>query len=45
MDNETTHEFVENLHERQAKDEKNKQRQGHRHASKRLPAKKHNTNK
>ncbi|WP_099490089.1 DUF4023 domain-containing protein, partial [Pseudomonas sp. 2822-15] len=40
-----THEFVEQLHERQAKDERNKERQGHRHANKKLPNKQHSTNK
>ncbi|MDQ0256831.1 hypothetical protein J2S74_004253 [Evansella vedderi] len=43
MDN--THEFVQDLQEKQRKDEQNKNRQGHRHASKKLPNKQHSTNK
>ncbi|MCD8511812.1 MAG: DUF4023 domain-containing protein [Bacillus sp. (in: Bacteria)] len=42
---ENTHEFVEKIQERQAKDEKNKARQGHRQAGQKLPNKQHSTNK
>ncbi|MFA9559742.1 DUF4023 domain-containing protein [Evansella sp. AB-rgal1] len=41
----STHEFVEKLHEKQAKDERNKERQGHKNAPKELPNKQHSTNK
>ncbi|KAA0547677.1 DUF4023 domain-containing protein [Bacillus sp. BGMRC 2118] len=34
---ESTHEFVENLHERQAKDEQNKKRQAKGHEDEKLP--------
>ncbi|MBU9712583.1 DUF4023 domain-containing protein [Evansella tamaricis] len=43
MDN--THDYVQKLHEKQEKDERNKARQGHRQASQKLPNKKHSTNK
>ncbi|CEG25522.1 DUF4023 domain-containing protein [Bacillus sp. B-jedd] len=39
MDN--THKFVEKLHEKQRKDEKNKKRQGNGHPSEQLPNKQH----
>jgi hypothetical protein len=41
MDNKSTHEFVEDLHEKQQKDEKNKERQSRAHQSQRLPNKQH----
>jgi Protein of unknown function (DUF4023) len=40
-----THEFVENLHQRQEKNKKNNERQGDGTHSKRLPNKQHSTNK
>lgn len=40
MDNTTTSEFVEKIHEQQKKQEENKQR-GKGHPSKRLPNKRH----
>ncbi|WP_078553185.1 DUF4023 domain-containing protein [Bacillus alkalicellulosilyticus] len=39
MDN--THEFVEQLHDKQKKDEQNRKRQGHGKPSKKLPNKQH----
>jgi hypothetical protein len=41
MDNKSTHEFVEDLQEKQEKDKKNKERQGKGHQSQRLPNKEH----
>ena len=41
MDNETTHEFVEKLQERQEKDKDNKERQSEGHQSQKLPNKQH----
>lgn len=41
MDNRNTHEFVEQLHEKQAKDQKNKQRQATSQKSQRMPNKQH----
>jgi hypothetical protein len=41
MENESTHEYVEKLHEKQKKDEQNRKRQGSGHPSKRLPNKQH----
>ncbi|WP_052353803.1 DUF4023 domain-containing protein [Neobacillus jeddahensis] len=41
MDQESTHEFVEKLHERQEKDQKNKQRQATSQKSQRMPNKQH----
>ncbi|MDP4170458.1 MAG: DUF4023 domain-containing protein [Bacillota bacterium] len=41
MDKDSTHEYVEKLHERQKKDEKNKERQSKGHQSERLPTKQH----
>ncbi|MBP0726546.1 DUF4023 domain-containing protein [Bacillus sp. RG28] len=42
---EDTHEFVEKLHERQEKDERNKERQATNNDGKKLPTKQHGTNK
>ena len=39
--NKSTHEYVENLHEKQEKDVKNKERQSKGHQSERLPNKQH----
>jgi hypothetical protein len=39
---ENTHEFVENLHEKQRKDEQNKKRQAKENQSRKLPNKQHN---
>ncbi|WML43870.1 DUF4023 domain-containing protein [Neobacillus sp. PS3-40] len=39
---ENTHEFVENLHEKQKKDEQNKKRQSKENQSRKLPNKQHN---
>lgn len=39
---ENTHEFVENLHEKQRKDEQNKKRQSKENQSRKLPNKQHN---
>ena len=41
MKDETTHEFVEHLHEKQQKAEKNQAKQGHNRPSKKLPNKQH----
>jgi hypothetical protein len=41
MENESTHEFVEKLHERQEKDRKNREKQGSDTPSKKLPNKTH----
>ena len=41
MDNRNTHEFVEQLHEKQEKDQKNKQRQATSQKSQRMPNKQH----
>jgi hypothetical protein len=41
MDKKNTHEFVEDLKEKQEKDKKNKERQGNGHQSQRLPNKEH----
>jgi hypothetical protein len=41
---EDTHEFVEKLHEKQAKAEKNSKRKGNSHASHKLPNKQHSNN-
>lgn len=41
MDNRSTHEFVEQLHEKQEKDQKNKQRQATGQKSQRMPNKQH----
>ncbi|WP_084375115.1 DUF4023 domain-containing protein [Neobacillus soli] len=41
MDNKSTHEFVEELHKNQAKDDKNKERQATGQKSQRLPNKQH----
>ncbi|AZS17728.1 DUF4023 domain-containing protein [Paenibacillus lutimineralis] len=43
MDN--THEFVEKLHDKQAKDEANKRRQGKGNPAGQLPSKPHGTQK
>lgn len=43
MDN--THEFVEKLHEDQAKAKQNEKRQGKENANRKLPNKQHSTNK
>jgi hypothetical protein len=40
-----THEFVANLHEKQAKDEQNRRRQGKGTPSEKLPTKQHGTKK
>ncbi|KIL48197.1 DUF4023 domain-containing protein [Jeotgalibacillus soli] len=42
MENESTHEFVEKLHDTQKKDAVNKKRQGNGHPEKKLPNKKEN---
>ncbi|ADU32465.1 DUF4023 domain-containing protein [Evansella cellulosilytica] len=42
---ENTHEFVENLHDKQSKAERNKKRQGTGNPSHKLPNKQHSTNK
>ncbi|WP_251554066.1 DUF4023 domain-containing protein [Neobacillus muris] len=41
MNQENTHEFVEKIHEKQAKDQKNRQQQGTNKPSKQLPNKQH----
>ena len=41
---EDTHEFVENLHEKQAKQEKYSKRKGNSHKSHKLPNKEHSNN-
>ncbi|WP_154663583.1 DUF4023 domain-containing protein [Neobacillus dielmonensis] len=41
MNQESTHEFVEKIHEKQAKDQKNRQQQGSNTPSKKLPNKQH----
>jgi len=41
MDQESTHEFVEKIHERQEKDRKNRQRHGKNTPSEKLPNKQH----
>lgn len=41
---EDTHEFVENLHEKQAKQEKYSKRKGNSHKSHKLPSKEHSNN-
>lgn len=41
MKEESTHEFVENLHEKQQKAEKNQAKQGYGRPSKKLPNKQH----
>jgi hypothetical protein len=41
MDNRSTHEFVEQLHEKQEKDQKNKKRQATGQKSQRMPNKQH----
>lgn len=38
---ESTHEYVKNLHEKQAKDEANKKRQAQGHEDEKLPNKQH----
>ncbi|HZG73924.1 MAG TPA: DUF4023 domain-containing protein [Chondromyces sp.] len=38
---ENTHEFVEKLHDKQSKDERNRKRQGKGHPSQKLPNKQH----
>jgi hypothetical protein len=40
-----THDFVEDLHDRQKKAEKNEKKQGEGNFTQRLPSKQHNTNK
>lgn len=42
---EDTHKFVEKLHERQKKDQKNKEHQGNGTPNEKLPTKQHGTNK
>lgn len=42
---ENTHDFVENLHDKQRKAEKNLQHQGKGTPAKQLPSKQHGTNK
>lgn len=41
---EDTHDFVEDLHEKQAKAEKNSKRKGNSHKSHKLPSKEHSNN-
>ena len=41
MKEETTHEFVEHLHEKQQKAEKNQAKQGYNRPGKKLPNKQH----
>lgn len=41
MDQKSTHEFVKDLHERQEKDQQNKQRQSNGQKGKRLPNNEH----
>lgn len=41
---EDTHEYVEKLHEKQAKAEKHSKRKGNSHESHKLPAKEHSDN-
>ncbi|NOU96393.1 DUF4023 domain-containing protein [Paenibacillus sp. LMG 31456] len=41
----STRDFVEKLHDKQEKDEKNKKRQGQGHPGHKLPGKQHSTNK
>lgn len=41
----STHEFVEKLHEKQRKDEQNRKRQGNGTENKKLPNKQHGTGK
>lgn len=42
---EDTHEFVQKLHDKQAKSKKIQQHQGKEHASHKLPSKQHSTNR
>ena len=42
---ESTHDFVEKLHDNQEKAERNKKRQGKGNPNQKLPSKQHSTNK